>query len=366
MVGKGNIRINVYWTTGTVGTCLDHPRQGKTQLFRRNVDLSSLRAIFQNPRTHTGSGYHTVDQMKENIQASENGSCTDLESEAKMQMKRLEEESREIEREKARVQEILDAFEEERKMERKRKEEAEAAAERERVAKRQREEAQRQAEEAERKRALLDARRYSRGKYIDYSLVGGDHVNECFGETVTSMACGGRATILFYENGGWAWTSGLTNQLHNKLKGRQRSLPSPKYVAMGSQDRYYVEFEDGKSQWVGCDAMTNEINNSNRIIKTVAFGEDWDSYFIVYTDGGWSYNNIPSGLDDLIERRRRKGDLDCVSLGPDGEYFISAKNGKMWWGGMTQENMNIVAKHKKDDIRFIDFDDNDCFFVRYS
>ena len=30
-------RINVYYTTGTVGTCLNHPSKGKTQLFRRNV-----------------------------------------------------------------------------------------------------------------------------------------------------------------------------------------------------------------------------------------------------------------------------------------------------------------------------------------
>jgi hypothetical protein len=30
-------RINVYCTTGTVGTCLDHLVQGRTQLFRRKV-----------------------------------------------------------------------------------------------------------------------------------------------------------------------------------------------------------------------------------------------------------------------------------------------------------------------------------------
>ena len=31
-----DVRINVYYTTGTVGTYLNHPRMGKTQLFRRN------------------------------------------------------------------------------------------------------------------------------------------------------------------------------------------------------------------------------------------------------------------------------------------------------------------------------------------
>ncbi len=36
-VSDENVRFNVYYTTGTVATSLLHPRQGKTQLFRRNV-----------------------------------------------------------------------------------------------------------------------------------------------------------------------------------------------------------------------------------------------------------------------------------------------------------------------------------------
>ena len=51
-------RINIYWTTGTIGACVSHPRQGKTQLFRRDVDALQLRFIFKNPRVHTGSGYY--------------------------------------------------------------------------------------------------------------------------------------------------------------------------------------------------------------------------------------------------------------------------------------------------------------------
>jgi hypothetical protein len=67
---KASIRINVYWTTGTVGTCLDHPRQGKTQLFRRNIDLSSLREVFNNPRVHTGAGYYTCDRVSKHTGAA--------------------------------------------------------------------------------------------------------------------------------------------------------------------------------------------------------------------------------------------------------------------------------------------------------
>jgi hypothetical protein len=48
---NGSMQVNVYYTTGTIGTCLDHPTQGKTQLFRRGVvSLDMLSDI-------TGVGY---------------------------------------------------------------------------------------------------------------------------------------------------------------------------------------------------------------------------------------------------------------------------------------------------------------------
>ncbi|KAL7551160.1 hypothetical protein ACHAWF_018294 [Thalassiosira exigua] len=51
-------RINIYYTTRTVGTALDHPSQGKTQLFRKYCSEEQLKDIMQNPRVHTGRGYH--------------------------------------------------------------------------------------------------------------------------------------------------------------------------------------------------------------------------------------------------------------------------------------------------------------------
>lgn len=51
------VRINVYLTTGTIATALDHPKKGKTQLFRRGLDVAQIEKIFENPRQHTGKGY---------------------------------------------------------------------------------------------------------------------------------------------------------------------------------------------------------------------------------------------------------------------------------------------------------------------
>jgi hypothetical protein len=56
---KEAVRINIYLTKMTVATCIHHPKKGKTQLFRRNVDMKSLEKIFKNPRQHTGKGYYT-------------------------------------------------------------------------------------------------------------------------------------------------------------------------------------------------------------------------------------------------------------------------------------------------------------------
>jgi|LauGreDrversion2_2_1035103.scaffolds.fasta_scaffold32893_2 hypothetical protein len=51
-------KLHIWCTTGTVGSYLDHPNKGKTQLYRRQVDRSGLVSILNNPRVHTGDGYH--------------------------------------------------------------------------------------------------------------------------------------------------------------------------------------------------------------------------------------------------------------------------------------------------------------------
>ena len=69
-------RMNVYYTTGTIATCLDHPVQGKTQLFRRNItDISVVRELMQDPRLHTGLGYHRADRTPKRRKTSARGTA---------------------------------------------------------------------------------------------------------------------------------------------------------------------------------------------------------------------------------------------------------------------------------------------------
>lgn len=56
------IIIDVWPTTGMIGSYLRHPRQRKrTQLFRKECTDEEAIAIFDNPRSHTGKGYHRKD-----------------------------------------------------------------------------------------------------------------------------------------------------------------------------------------------------------------------------------------------------------------------------------------------------------------
>ncbi|OSX80751.1 hypothetical protein BU14_0032s0009 [Porphyra umbilicalis] len=51
--------MDYYPSTGTVKTSMDHPTQGHTQMFRRDLDDGGFARVCQEPRSHTGHGYQT-------------------------------------------------------------------------------------------------------------------------------------------------------------------------------------------------------------------------------------------------------------------------------------------------------------------
>jgi hypothetical protein len=122
-----------------------------------------------------------------------------------------------------------------------------------------------------------------------------------------------------------------------------------------------VKFADGTSQWNG---GFDDVEPNHGGLATVAFGED-DVWFLVYKDGWWQNSgSVPEGLTDIINKRGRRADLACVTLGPTGQWFIKANNGKAWWGGISDENEDTIRPYK-DRITNIIFGDDDNLFVRY-
>uniref|UniRef100_A0A7S3JY89 PARP catalytic domain-containing protein n=1 Tax=Aureoumbra lagunensis TaxID=44058 RepID=A0A7S3JY89_9STRA len=280
----------------------------------------------------------------------------------------------EIESEKIKLEEVIGIYDTRRKNEARRASEIQEfkarQAEIAEAKRRAEEEAMREAarkKAAAEKAARIEQKRAARGRYHVFFLVGGDHVDDSFDETTTCVATNGESTILLFEHADWAWTSGLPKSLRNKLNGRSRNLPKPTYVALGTEDRYYIRFANGHAQWVGPSSLTKAIKKtSTKVISSFAFGETYETYFIVFTDGWWRYDgDIPEGLVDLIVERNRRADLKQVTLGPDGEWFLEARNGRKWWGGVSDHCAKRIRRIRNR-ITFLDFGSDDAWYCRYA
>jgi hypothetical protein len=57
MNNGGLVKLDFYYTTGTIKTVLDHPTSGRNQLFRALVTPEQYKAVLENPRVHTDQGY---------------------------------------------------------------------------------------------------------------------------------------------------------------------------------------------------------------------------------------------------------------------------------------------------------------------
>jgi hypothetical protein len=200
------------------------------------------------------------------------------EAEALAQVARLREEARVLAEQTKEAEAVLAACRERREAEERRRAEEARRAEEEARARAAAAEAERQRQHQEEARRAKEAERTARGSSSDYFLSSAKDVDDMFDKTVTCVATNGNATLMLYDTGAWAFTSGITKLLHNKLNGRSNRLPSPTYVAMGSQNRYYIEFADGKSEWVASDDAGRELNENS--VASIAFGQTWESYFL--------------------------------------------------------------------------------------
>lgn len=60
----GYNRINIFLTTLTVATAINHPKMGRNQLYRKGLNINQIKKLFTNPRLHTGKGYRYSNEVK--------------------------------------------------------------------------------------------------------------------------------------------------------------------------------------------------------------------------------------------------------------------------------------------------------------
>jgi hypothetical protein len=192
-------------------------------------------------------------------------------------------------------------------------------------------------------------------------------------KAVRGVATNGKGTVFLYGNGGVAYTPSIPKALYQKLRQlRSSSFASrPCLVALGTRDRYFVAFNDGTADWKGPSALDKILKKQlaeASLPRSVAFGSTYDTFFVVFEDGSWQYQGrgIPQTLEEKLASRDDRADLVAVHLGPSGEWFLKAENGRMWWSGITQDLDAVLARILKEGyLNSMDFGENGSYFVTY-
>lgn len=197
-------------------------------------------------------------------------------------------------------------------------------------------------------------------------------IDEMFNDRCTCVAVGGTTTLVLYEDGAVSYTGGLTEGyagLFDLLHPRRQDASPPTYIALGSTRRYYIKFANGKSEWEGPEKLTEFLAATPAKVRTVAFGEDWSTFFVVYDDGSWKPSgNVPEGL--LEQLKKLDNDLKGaakvrhVTLGPQGEWYLRIANGRAWLGGLPNSFYEHIESIR-DSISAVYFGDEGSFFARH-
>lgn len=177
-----------------------------------------------------------------------------------------------------------------------------------------------------------EAERENRGRKITWSkgLNEDGFLDDNLDYRTKCIAISGYTVLGLLEDGSPCWSNPLPTSLLDKLDGRQKSLSPPSYVAMGSRDRYFIQFKDGSCSWSGYLPIKETAGRP----EIVCFGEYEDSYLIKTKDHRFYWRNIPRAVEDILDSRNSKlSNLQFISLGPEGEWFIRWASGYVEWDG---------------------------------
>jgi hypothetical protein len=389
---SNQLRHNVYYKTGTVATISMHPRLGKTYHFRHKQSLEEIRQIF------AGTDYSELNSSLLDY--------TDDDGEefaTRNQIARLTEEANRIEREKATLLTNLELFDQIRDGELKRSRWRETndpkPSERNERSKHSDSETEDRGRSlfggppviarsltsspirsgkslpnqvpAPRQDQTLD-QSFTRLRQPHRSLKGGnircnfpepqsDFITQNWCANVSSLAIGGQSIVFIYDDYSWSSTNGLPPLLLKRLQTRPTHLSPPAYVAAGSMNRCFLSFSDGSSEWNASEGFHRCIQEQNGSVTRVAFGRHWNSFVILFDNGTFRSNNIPTELEVQLSKREESHATE-VYLGPNGEWFLAREDGKVSWMAKSCES---VAKELGSSITDMIFGSSGTFIIRY-
>lgn len=213
---------------------------------------------------------------------------------------------------------------------------------------------------------------------FQFSLAAGPmkHVDQCLsdintmGKLVRGVSTNGAGTVFLYGNGGVAYTPHIPRALYHRLSQLRHSKSHssrPSYVSLGTRERFFVAFYDGTFSYKGPKPLDRELRKLTKPPKSVAFGTQYDTFCIVLHDGTCKTHGrgIPGDLEVQLQAQPQR--LACVNLGPAGEWFLRTQEGRVGWGGGSEE-MDEAIQELLDGghyVNFLDFGENGSYFVSY-
>ena len=229
------------------------------------------------------------------------------------------------------------------------------------------------------------------GMEFQFSLSAGPmkHVDQCLhdinemGKLVKWVATNGVGTVFLYGNGGVAYTPNIPHPLYQRLSQlRSSKLHSsrPKYVSLGTKDRFFVTFHDNTFHYSkGLKVLDRELKKLSKPPISVAFGTTYDAFCIVYDDGTYKYHGrgIPTAFTERLNASTSTTNptaavrpiqrLSSMALGPSGEWFVRYQDGQVDYGNVSTEMNHAIQELRRDGhtINFLDFGENSSYFVSY-
>ncbi|KAL7574035.1 hypothetical protein ACA910_015614 [Epithemia clementina (nom. ined.)] len=190
------------------------------------------------------------------------------------------------------------------------------------------------------------------------------------------MALGSKTWLGVNNNGLAHWGSGVPKYLDNKLRGRQNWLPHVSLVCFqggtGDDDEsYFVQFEDGKSQWFGLsnsplDKYVDDLDSG--VVTCIALGAN-DSFYCQWEDGSSAWSGLPTGLYHKLNGRQKcLPPVKNINLGPNDEWFVILQDKKWECQGMSESCTQAINEIHNDegDIHDIQFGGNYGWLISYT
>jgi hypothetical protein len=338
-------RVNLYYSTGTIATSLSHPVSGKTQLFRRDMTLRGVCEIFDNPRTHTGVGYYTRDQLErqggadlDTLTVALRQSLADIDARAE----RLRAERAEIAAQLANAEDEQDH---------RNRAALEAQAQRKRAVE---QEAERK--EAQKQAAEIGRQRSARGRTATVVMSHTEEFLRSFTQTTTCLALGPGCFLGIQEEGRCYWSAGLPTGLYNQLNGRDPKLPRAHFVAMGADGEWFVQYRDKSYRSMGLPeeltlCLADNCKRAGLVDQVVVAGAFW---YVRFSDGRHQFS-LPIALADLLNERGRR--VAWLSLACDNEYaepayYVRFTDGTSQWSGGLHDTLSDMLRGKVGQVIF--------------